>query len=458
MAPSKQEVEAEAAVVDEKEELVKYDLTQKMTPFLDKHLIFPILNFLRELDIYNKADIQKAELTLLETSNMIDFAVDRYEEAGNEVPEYLIEKRALIVEQISAARESEIRLLETLEDEESVKRMQGFKSMSEICDNFDVTPAQIEGLVSYAKLQFECGNYALSSELLKHYRVIVDKESDRMTSKMGISCIWGSIASCLLNRCYDDASDHISTMNELLDTTKMPKKEVLLQKTWLLHWSLTALFNADNVPAKVLEIFLHEKSLSVMSLSCPWLFRYVSACLILNKRLRLTIKETVWIIQQESEQINDPITRFLAALYVDLDFDLAQKELQQCYYVCKADFFLARHWKDFEENARLQIFETYCRIHQCINIDMIASKLNMTPREAELWIVKLIQNAKLDARIDAERSMVVMSKVPPSVYHQVIEKTKNLSFRSTMLLSNLEKRENEKKTEENEKKTAYGRT
>ena len=33
--------------------------------------------------------------------------------------------------------------------------------------------------------------------------------------------------------------------------------------------------------------------------------------------------------------------------------------------------------------------------------------------------VKLIQNAKLDARIDSEKSRVVMSKAPPSVYQQV---------------------------------------
>merc|ERR1719359_1318213 len=116
-------------------------------------------------------------------------------------------------------------------------------------------------------------------------------------------------------------------------------------------------------------------------------------------------------------------------------------ELKQCHYACKADFFLAHHWEDFEENARLLIFETYCRIHQCINIDMIATKLNMTPEEAELWIVKLIQDAKLDARIDSENSRVVMCKAPPSVYHQVIEKTRNLSFRSMMMVSNLDKRE-----------------
>eukprot|EP00415_Alexandrium_ostenfeldii_P004627 UN4627 len=128
---------------------------------------------------------------------------------------------------------------------------------------------------------------------------------------------------------------------------------------------------------------------------------------------------------------SDPVTRFLLALYTDVDFDEAQHELQLCSVVCKGDYFLWHHWAEFEESARLLIFETYCRIHQCINIRMIASKLNMEAEEAELWIVKLIQNAKLDARIDSEKSRVIMSKAPPSVYQQVIEKTKNLAFRST---------------------------
>lgn len=29
--------------------------------------------------------------------------------------------------------------------------------------------------------------------------------------------------------------------------------------------------------------------------------------------------------------------------------------------VCKVDYFLSRHWAEFQENARLLIFETYCR-------------------------------------------------------------------------------------------------
>jgi len=441
----------------EREELVKFDLTKKMTPFLDRHLLFRMLHFLKELTLYKETDITRAEILLLEETNMIDFAVDKYGELGEEAPDALVEKREQILEKLQSSREQEIRLLETLEDEESVKKMATMKTVAEVCEAFDVTQAQIDGLVTYAKLQFDCGNYALSAELLKHYRNIVEKEPDRMSSKMGISCIWGAIASALLNNEFEDAADNVATLNDLLETSaRTPKREVLLHKTWLLHWSLSAIFSSDNVPIKIMEFFLHDKSLSVISLSCPHLFRYVSACLILNKRLKSSIKEVVWVIQQETESYSDPITRFLVALYIDLDFDRAQKELQECKAVCKADFFLSRHWADFQENARLQIFETYCRIHQSINIDMIASRLDMKPNEAELWIVKLIQNAKLDARIDSEKGRVVMSKAPPSVYHQVIEKTKNLSFRSTMLLSNLEKRENEMKSEKAEGRRGEG--
>merc|ERR1712178_124971 len=105
----------------------------------------------------------------------------------------------------------------------------------------------------------------------------------------------------------------------------------------------------------------------------------------------------------------------------DMDFDQAQQELVKCEKVLKADYFLNNHWTDFEENARLLIFETYCRIHQCINIAMIATKLNMEAQEAELWIVKLIQSAKLDARIDSEKSCVVMMKAQATVHQQVID-------------------------------------
>ena len=61
----------------------------------------------------------------------------------------------------------------------------------------------------------------------------------------------------------------------------------------------------------------------------------------------------------------------------------------------------------------------YCRIHQCIDINMLATKLNMDHEAAERWIVNLIRNARLDAKIDSVKSHVLMGNSNPSVYQQV---------------------------------------
>ena len=46
---------------------------------------------------------------------------------------------------------------------------------------------------------------------------------------------------------------------------------------------------------------------------------------------------------------------------------------------------------------------------------MLATRLDMSPEEAERWMVNLISNAKLDARIDARSNQVVMGVSYPSV-------------------------------------------
>mmetsp|Transcript_80268 Transcript_80268/g.227301 ORF Transcript_80268/g.227301 Transcript_80268/m.227301 type:complete len:490 (+) Transcript_80268:71-1540(+) len=458
------------ASCDDPKELAAYDLTPKMAPFLDRHLIFPMLLFLQDSGMYNQKDVTHARLQLLDATNMIDFASEQYESIGESPPEDADKRREEVLRQLTDSRDHIMKLLTTLENDEEVKKIAN-KNVEELCREFDVDVEVIDGLVHYAKLQYECGNYNLSCELLKHYRNMVDFEvgftkdqpvgqsqpqplinSEPLGSKY-FKVYWGLITSYLLTRQFKEAEEVIRELDKFLDhNTKMSKREILLQRAWLLHWTLFAIFtpdkdelenasDKDKVETSLLELFLKESSWSIISLACPHLFRYVGACFILQKRYKHAVKDSVWIFNHESSSYSDPITRFLSALYTDLDFDEAQRELQQCELVCKGDYFLAKHWTDFEENARLLIFETYCRIHQFINIKMIASKLNMEAEDAETWIVKLIRNARLDARIDSEKSRVVMSKAPPSVYQQVIEKTKNAPFRSTMLLSNLEKKE-----------------
>lgn len=71
---------------------------------------------------------------------------------------------------------------------------------------------------------------------------------------------------------------------------------------------------------------------------------------------------------------------------------------------------------------------------------MLAEKLNMSPDDAERWIVNLIRNAGLDAKIDSKFGHVVMGTQAVSQYQQLIEKTKAMAIRSQVLIMNIEKK------------------
>lgn len=55
------------------------DLTQQLAKHLDRHLVFPLLEFLHHRQLYDEADIQKAKIALLDHTNMVDFAMDIHE-------------------------------------------------------------------------------------------------------------------------------------------------------------------------------------------------------------------------------------------------------------------------------------------------------------------------------------------------------------------------------------------
>lgn len=55
-----------------------HDLTMKMIPFLDRHLVFPLIEFLELKEVYVAENLLKAKYDLFKNSNMVDFVVDLY--------------------------------------------------------------------------------------------------------------------------------------------------------------------------------------------------------------------------------------------------------------------------------------------------------------------------------------------------------------------------------------------
>ena len=60
----------------------------------------------------------------------------------------------------------------------------------------------------------------------------------------------------------------------------------------------------------------------------------------------------------------------------------------------------------------------------------MSERLNLSRDEGEKWIVNLIRDTRVDAKIDYQAGTVLMNHPPMSVYQQVIERTKGGFFRS----------------------------
>lgn len=56
--------------------MASYDLTDRIAPNLDRHLVFPLLEFLHERQLYADEEILKAKIVLLSQTNMVDYAMD----------------------------------------------------------------------------------------------------------------------------------------------------------------------------------------------------------------------------------------------------------------------------------------------------------------------------------------------------------------------------------------------
>jgi len=263
---------------------------------------------------------------------------------------------------------------------------------------------------------------------------------------------------------WNEAEHDIGLIREAIEdprVTQNPLKQLQL-RLWLIHWSLFVYFHRPNGTTAMLDFFLgNERYLRAIELKAPWILRYLTVAAILTKH---RLSDLVRIVKQESANYSDPITEFIRCLYVKFDFEGAEKELEKCETILQKDYFVQdiesedvgtkRILHEFMNNARFAICEAFCKIHSTIDIGMMAKKLRLSMEESEWWIVNLIRGAKLDAKIDSAKNLGIVTSQAPSVYQQLLDKTKTLSLRAGVLASNLERgkvqAQKEEKNEEND--------
>ncbi|KXN67320.1 eukaryotic translation initiation factor 3, subunit E [Conidiobolus coronatus NRRL 28638] len=418
----------------------QYDLTQKMIPYLDRHLAYPLLKFLSIKEMYAQADLQQAIYELFSKTNMIDFTADLYKQINNteDSTEKFAEQRTQVLSKLEELQTEAQKVMSVIEKPEVIQALKQDKlqNIQYLKENFGFDPESINILYQYGKFQFDCGNYGTAADMLYHFRVLSTDQN------LILNAMWGKLASEILAGNFTAAYQDIMKLRELIDSTSYENQlHQLQQRTWLLHWTLFVFFNYPKGKDGLIDMFLHPQYINTIQTSCPWILRYVTAAVVTNRRRKNTIKDLVKAIQQEAYNYRDPMTDFLLALYVEFDFDGAQSKLKQCEELMSQDFFLISSLEKFVENARIFILEAFCRIHQRINIATLSERLNMTQEEGEKWIVNLMRDNRVDAKINFSDNTVVMNPVTTSVTSQLIDKTKEISIHSQFMVNGLDKRE-----------------
>jgi len=430
--------------------MAEYDLTAKLSRFFDLHLIIPLLEFFEQRRIYDEPSLAEAKRQVVLKTNMIDTAIETYPE--DSVPQELLKRRDEVLKERDVLKAKCDPVVEILERDDvkelmdSARDREGNSKLYEYIEKeYNFKPEMLDVLYRYAKFQYECGNYSAASVCLYYYRNVVPHGDPNY-----LNALYGKLASEILCQEFNHAKDDLIKLRAYIDSDPFDTELELLQhRSWLLHWSLFVFFNLPKGRDDLIELFLNSQPyLNTIQIACPHLLRYVSVSVVTCKsKQKNTLKDLMRVIDVERNSYRDPVTDFLSCLYLDFDFDEAQKKLRECEDVLLNDFFLTGLLDDFRENARLLIFEMFCRIHQCIGLDMLANRLNMDRADAERWIVDLIRNYRIEgAKIDSQSGQVVMTAKPISVHEQVMENTKRLTFRAQQAALQLEKLQLDKKS------------
>lgn len=363
-------------------EIVKeQNLLPKLVPHLDRHLVFPLLNFVEEQTPEDEdiTEITQLKYGLLQSTNMSDFIGDLYAQLHDlpERPQEYAKKRDEVLERRRIFEEETEKIQNLLADSDVINNLRSDKvsNMNYLKENHGVTQQMVDQLYEFGQFQYSCGDYASASELLYQFRIL-STDNDKVNS-----ATWGKLACDILTVNWESAMEEVMKLKESIDTRLFNNPLAQLQhRSALIHWSLFPFFNHEPAREALTELFFSPTYINTIQTSCPWILRYLGAAVITNRarpgsksnfiygNYQKQLKDLVRIVRQEGYEYNDPVTSFVKALYVDFDFEEAQKKLTEADEILRADFFLVAASDAFLDAARHLISESYCKIHQRIDI------------------------------------------------------------------------------------------
>lgn len=355
----------------------EYAFLLKLIQHLDRHLIFPLLEHqLGAEDISQQRydDLKLAIFNLLKNTNMIDYVGNLYKEIHktDTIPAEYAKKREEVLNKLAAFEEESAHLTNLLNDESVTSQLRSDKvaNLKFLEESHGVTQQMVDNLYDFGRFRYECGLYPEAADLLYRFRVL-STDNDKV-----VKATWGKLVCEILGEEWENALEEVEKVKEHIETRLFnnPRAQLTARES-LVHYALFPFFNYEPAREKLTELYFSPPYISSIQTVCPWILRYLAAAVITNRarmnnshNYQKQLKDLVRVVKQEVYEYQDPVTEFVKALYVDFDFEGAQRKLSEAEAILRNDFFLSSSTDSFMDSARHLISESYCKIHQRIDI------------------------------------------------------------------------------------------
>lgn len=399
-----------------------YDLTGEFFPYVERQLLY-LLSETYELINDDQEDVNELKSELLKDTYLFQLIRESY--AGKEIPAEIAQREKDVTVQLEQLTESTKEIIDKLNANKG-KLTQDKNSNRQLLLSEGIKESQIDELFELGKLQYNRGDYTVSSDLLSNFKSLSNNHD------LLLKATWGKLASDINNEEFDNANSEIIKLNEIIDNNLFQTLKPIDQLKFrcaLIHYSLFVFFNTGNY-SQLVDSFMSISNLAAIENGSPWVIRYIIISMFMTmdfKKLRDLIKA----VNIESYEYQDPFTELFQILFTTLEFSKLNTVIEKVKILIKTDYFISKVDSELlMANINKLILTSILKVYSNLTID------------------KLAKIVKVDERYINENESIsinpttgVLSLNDNSIgggdlYHQVYEKTKALNYKSTQMMSN----------------------
>lgn len=424
----------------------KFDLTNHFFDFVDRHLMYPLLDNL--VTIYDVKEVDNLQFNVLKDTYMTKELKELYLSINpneKDLPTEYLNRENDIINELVPLNESTKETLNILCSKEIQSNLKQNKIENrELIKTRGIDDDKILELYKFGKLQYNRGDYVMASDLLNNFKLL------SINQDLILKATCGKFISDILSGDIEEAKNEMINLRDVIDNRNYQGSSIdqLKLRNWLIHNSLFIFFNENDLKKQSIngntnlqllnmnEIFLSSSYISTIEASCPWILRYIISSVLYTKDFK-RLKDIIKAVEIENYEYNDPFTNLIQNLFIDFKFNKLNEILNNIEILIEIDFFINHLSKDeFINNIIELIIRSVLKIYKKLSINQLFKFVESNL--CDLNKLNEIINKSNELKINVENNIVSLNDDENinNPYFTVYEKTKALSFKSNQFLNN----------------------